>query len=273
MISNLLLVMGVAVLSAAMRSFRQPLLFRLGTLGIVITSFLAGWLLGGSVFLGLVLSASWLFLPWLEILTRVRRLRLPIERTLAPRTPPNRQTFPGFVELTEEIEEQGFEHVEDIGWDHEDTRHFYRVFHEPGRQIQASICLAEQQDLAFYYLTVTTHMADGRIFMTWNYPFSYGLQLQPQIVMRRFEGGQRPFSEMLAAHEDLLKSHHLENAPRLDQSPEKIIDTMQSEMKAQITHNISAGLLTRDGEHFIRYTTRGMFYLWFQFLRDLVRIS
>lgn len=273
MFSDLLLVMGVAVLSAALRSFQHPLVFRIGTLGIVVTSFLAGWLLGGSVILGLVLSASWLFLPWLEILTRVRRLRLPIERTLEPRTPPNRHTFPGFEELTGEIEEQGFEHIEDIGWDHEDNRHFYRVFHEPGRKVQASICLAEQQDLAFYYITVTTHAADGRVFMTWNYPFSYGLKLQPQLVMQRFEGGQKPFAEMLEAHERMLQSHGLPPGARLAQPPEEIVHTMQNEMKAQITHNISLGLLARDGDHFIRYTTRGMFYLWFQFLRDLVRIS
>ena len=88
-ISHLLLVLGKAVLSAALRSFQNPLLFRLGTLGIVATSFLAGWLLGGSVALGAVLAASWLFLPWLEILTKVRRLRLPIGGGLSrARLPP-----------------------------------------------------------------------------------------------------------------------------------------------------------------------------------------
>lgn len=273
MISNLLLVLGVAVLSAALRSFQDRLLFRIGTLGIVATSFLAGWLLGGSVTLGIVLSASWLFLPWLEILTRVRQLRLPIERTLEPRTPPTRQVFPGFDELTEEIEEQGFEHVQDIGWDHEDNRNFYRVFHEPGRKLQASICLAEQQDLAFYYLTITTHTADGQVFMTWNYPFSYGLKMQPQLIMQRFEGSEHTFAEMLQSHETLLQTNGIQTAQLPEQTPEEIVSAMQNEMRAQIAHNLSAGLLTRDGEHFIRYTVRGMFYLWLQFLRDLVRFS
>ena len=92
-ISHLLLILGAAVLSAALRSFQNPMLFRLGTLGIVATSFLAGWLLGGSLVLGVVLAASWLLLPWLEILTKVRRLRLPIDRRLEPRTP----THPQFV--------------------------------------------------------------------------------------------------------------------------------------------------------------------------------
>ena len=95
-ISHLLFVLGAAALSAALRSFEHRLLFRLGTLGIVVTSFLAGWLLGGSVALGAALAASWLFLPWLEILTRVRRMRIPIERRLAPRTPRRAILFPVF---------------------------------------------------------------------------------------------------------------------------------------------------------------------------------
>ena len=48
---------------------------------------------------------------------------------------------------------------------------------------------------------------------------------------------------------------------------------MQSEMRDQLLHNIHLGVLERDGEKFIRYTRRGMFFLWFQFLRDLVRLS
>jgi len=272
MISDLLLVLGVAVLSAAFRSFQHPLLFRIGTLGIGATSFLAGWLLGDSIWLGAALAASWLFLPWLEILTRVRRMRLPLERTLQPSTPPNRNSFPGFAGMTEEIEVQGFEHVEDIGWNYEDNRHFYRVFNHPQRKTQASVCLSEQQGFAFYYLTLTSRTADGQVFMTWNYPFSYGLKLPPHLRVRRFANAG-PFSEMLASHEGLLKSNSVNTAQLLDQNPEEIVHTMQVEMRTQIAHNIAIGLLKPDGEKLIRYTTRGMFFLWFQFLRDLVRIS
>lgn len=271
-ISYLLLVLGAAVLSAALRSFQNSVLFRLGTFGIIVTSFLAGWLLGGSLALGILLAASWLLLPWLEILTKVRRLRLPIERRLEPRPPPTRNSFPGFQEMTEDIESRGYTHLEDIGWDYEDNRHFYRVFHRADCRTQACICLAEQQDIAFHYLTITSRTQDGRILMTWNYPFSYGLKLQPRLTTNRYldEG---TFAEMHAAHEKFLRSHEVNPASLLDPSPEETVHTMQDEMQAQITHNIALGLLARDGEHFIRYTTRGMFYLWLQFLRDLVRLS
>lgn len=271
MISNLLLVLGVGVLSVALRTFPHPLLHRLSTLGIVATSFLAGWLLGGSVWLGAALAVSWLFLPWLEILTRVRRIRLPIDRRLEPRTPPARNTFPGFSDVTEEIEAEGFEHLDDIGWDHEENRHFYRVSGNDARKLQAGICLVEQNEMAFYYLTVTSRAADGRIFVTWNYPFSYGLKIQPQVKMNRVPG-QLSFKEIVAAHEAFLKTEGIALETCVVQNPEETVMAMQTEMRAQITHNIDAGLLKRDGEHFIRYTARGMFFLWLQFLRDLVRI-
>jgi hypothetical protein len=270
MISNLLLVLGVGVLSAALRTVPHPAFRRLSTLGVVSTSFLAGWLLGGSVWLGALLAASWLFLPWLEILTRIRRLRLPIERRLEPRTPPGRSTFPGFSEVTEAIEDEGFEHVGDIGWDFEDNRHFYRVSAHEERKLQAGICLVEQSEIAFYYLTVTSRAADGRIFVTWNYPFSYGLKIQPRVKMNRVPG-QLSFQEMLEAHEVFLHAEGVAPTDCVNQSPEETVSAMQQEMRLQITHNIDAGLLERDGEHFIRYTARGMFFLWLQFLRDLVR--
>lgn len=272
MISNLLLVLGVAVLSAALRSFHHPLLFRLGTLCVVLTSFLAGWLLGGSVTLGIALAASWLFLPWLEILTRVRNLRLPLERTLGSRRPPNRHTFPGFDEMTEEIEAEGFEHLDDVGWDFEENRHFYRILAHPAHRVQASICLSEQSEFSFYYLTLTSRTADGRVFITWNYPFSYGLKLQPRVKLNRFPGHQS-FAAMEEAHANFLRAEGLSGADLVSQTAEETVSTLQRDMRAQITHNLDLGLIKRDGDHFIRYTARGMFYLWFQFLRDLVRLS
>ena len=272
MISDLLLVFGVAVLSAGLRTYENPVLFRIGSLGVVATSFLAGWLLGQSVVMGLVLAASWLFLPWLEILTRVRRLRLPIERALSPTTPPSRGTFPNFAAVTSEIEDEGFEYLQDVGWEHDGHRHFYRVFHNSARSMQACISLSEQDDLAFFYLSVTSRTGEGRVYTTWNYPFSYGLKLEPHLTIQRFSG-HGPFSKMLAAHSAFLESEKVNRAQLTLQNPEALVENMEHDMRAQITHNLNIGLLQRDGEKMIRYTVRGMFYLWFQFLRDFVRIS
>ena len=114
-LSHLLLVLGVGTFSFSLRSF-SPLIFqKIGTFGILVTSFLIGWLFTGYWIVGLFLGSSWLLLPWLEILTRVRRLTLPIDKSLRHKTPPSSETFPALGDLTEEIEGERFEHVEDAG--------------------------------------------------------------------------------------------------------------------------------------------------------------
>ena len=108
MLPHLLLIAGVAVLSAAFRSFAHPALQKLGAIGILATSFLIGLFSTGSTVVGAVCAGSWLLLPWLEILTRIRKLRLPIEKNLRHRSPPARESFPALQELTDEIEEETF---------------------------------------------------------------------------------------------------------------------------------------------------------------------
>jgi hypothetical protein len=152
--------------------------------------------------------------------------------------------------------------LEDIGWDYEDHRHFYRVFHESRYRTQASICLSEQNQMAFYYLTITSRTADGRVLMTWNYPFSYGLKLQPHLLTNRFPS-QGPFSIGCRPRNFFAFTSWILRAA--DPSPEKPSERCRMKC-AQIAHNVALGLRAR-GDH-LTATPCAMFYLWFQFLRD-----
>lgn len=276
MITKLLLVAGVATLSMSLRCFHHHFLHRIGTIGIFVTSFLAGWLLGGTIWLGFAFAASWLFLPWLEILTRVRRLRLPAERTLHPRTPPSPHTFPNLHELTEEIEEEGFEYVRDTGWEHEGYRHFYRLLYEPARREQVAICLVEQQEFAFYYVAITSQTAgpdgENQFHVTWNYPFSYGMTNPPVLHLQRVEG-EIPFAELRENHEHWLEEEGVVDSAILPQNPDTMEEEISRLITRQIHYNVEAGLLRLDAANQIRYSIRGMFFLWCQFLRDLIRLS
>lgn len=273
MVSDFLLVFGVCVLSLALRSYRHPLPHRLGTLGIVATSFLAGWLIAGHWVIGLLFAGTWLLLPWVEILTRVRTMRLPLERTLQPRTPPSRATFPGFSEISEEIEAAGFEYIEDIGWEYDDQKQFFRIFyHEPTRT-QAAISLVEHSEMAFYYLALTSRTKEGTQMVTWNYPFSYGLIVPPTLRVQRLNG-EIAFGTMCQKHQEFLQRKGITVSELSDEhQAECVRAAMQGDMRNQVQHNIKYGLLARAGEDQIRYTVRGMFYLWMQFLRDFVRLS
>jgi hypothetical protein len=271
MMANLLLVLGVVALGAGLRSFNHPVSFRLGTLVIVLSSFLAGWLFSGSVLVGLVLAGSWFFLPWIEIVTRLRKVRLPLERSLEVRTPPARSVFPNLEELTDEIEAAGFEHVTDVGWEDDHVRQFYRVFRDAASTTQACICLAEQGELAFYYLTITSRTSGGCAYHSWNYPFPYGLKFSPAMRLNRISSGAT-FSEMLARHLQFLREEGISDSALKVLEDDKILPAMQQDLKSHILHNLDVGLLTNAGENSIRYTFRGMVFLWLQFLRDVVRI-
>jgi len=272
MFAHLLLILGVIALSLGLRTLHHPVPRKIGAFGIVFTSFLVGWLFSGYWQVGAGLASSWLLLPWLEILTRIRRLTLPAEKDLRHKSPPNAEVFPALDELTAELEGESFEHVDDAGWDWEDYQQFFRLLYKPAERTQAAICLIDQADIAFYYLSVSSRAKDGRIWTTWNYPFSYSLKLVPQWKVNRLRGEQT-FFEIYASHREFLRRNgvHVDDLEELD--AEKIPLEIQKDLRAQVAHNIASGVLRRDDTGLIRYSWRGLFFIWFQFIRDFVRLS
>jgi hypothetical protein len=272
MYSHILFIAAAAIASAAFRSFSHPVLQKLGAIGILATSFLIGWFATGMPIIGAVCAGSWLLLPWLEILTRIRKLRLPVEKNLRHRSPPSRESFPTLPELTDEIEEEKFEHVEDAGWDWDDYQQFFRLFYRETERTQASICLIDQNNIAFYYLSISSRAKNGTIWTTWNYPFSYSLKLAPGWRVHRMRSDQS-FLEMHETHKDWLQKNGVAVDDLEQLEPDNIPTELQRDLRAQVTHNIAAGVLKQTREGQIRYSWRGMVYIWLQFLRDLVRFS
>lgn len=270
MISNVLLVIGVGVLSAALRAFQNPAAFRIGTFGLVFTSFLAGWLIGGSLWVGAGFASTWFLLPWMEILTRVRRLRLPLDRRLESCAPPTRASFPTFEELSNEMESGGYEYVEDTGWSDEGSRQFFRLFRSGDRTTAGAICLVEQAEFSFYYVALRSRADDGRLLISWNYPFSYGLHQMPDTVVNRV-AGDTSLTEMIARHREFLQE--VGGGACRPVGETTLREEMEADLRGQLEHNLACGILKKEGEENIRYTLRGMVFLWFQFLRDFVRFS
>src|SRR5262249_49348288 len=141
MLFGVFLTLGVAVLSVALRSFQNSFAQKAGALGILVATYLAVYFISGSWMWGLAAAVGWLFLPWLEMRTRIRALGLPKEKQLRPKRPPSADTFPALSEITREIEDEGFVHLGDAGWDWEDYRQFFRLFYREEDRAQAAICL------------------------------------------------------------------------------------------------------------------------------------
>ena len=271
--SNLLLVCGSAVLTWGLHSFGHPLLRRLGTLGVFVTSFLAGWLLGGHWWLGAVFASSWLFLPWVEIFFVVRKQRFPIRPPIERCPPPNSEEFPDLHDLTAAVEEMDFEHVIDAGWRYGELRHFYRLFYHPQLRVHAAVCLAERTATSFYYLSLTSFSANyEKCFMTWNYPFSYGLFLPKGWNVVRVNSDYC-FEEMLAKHKAVLEEVGCSSEMLAEQNPEHLTKLLQELGEEQVRCNVEKGILSQEEDGLVRYSGRGLFFLWWEFLRDLFKIS
>jgi hypothetical protein len=271
MLFPLFLILGIAVLSVALRSFQSAFSQKAGALGILLASYLLVYFITNSHVLGALAAASWFFLPWVEILTRIRTLRLPKEKQLRPKSAPSPDTFPNLNEITREIENEGFVHVTDAGWDWEDYRQFFRLFYKDEDRAQATICLNEQHDLSFYYLRISSRAKSGIIWTTWNYPLSYGLKLTPHFRINR----QRPdhsFWQLYQSHREFLRRNRVETATIDALDEERIEKEMENDLRDQIAHNIKKGVLTPTSAGDVKYSWRGMLYLWCQFLLDLVRL-
>lgn len=269
--SALTLVVGLAVLGMAFRTVAHPIFQKLALLCLFGVSFLIGWLPSGSVAMGFVCLSIWLFLPWLEILTRVRTMRLPMEKTLENKRPPSRELFPDFDELTEEIESNKFEHVEDTGWDWENQVQFFRLFYRAEEKLQAAICSIDQDGVAFFYLSLSTRTTDGKLWTTWNYPFSTALRPSPNLQLNRVTQ-MCDFVTMIDLHQLFLAKNNVAPASIVALNAETMLEAMQTDLRQQIDHNLSAGVLLPSEEGKVRYSWRGMFYIWCQFIRDFVRL-
>ena len=271
MLFGLFIVLGVVVLSVALRSYQTSFAQKAGAIGILVATFLAAYFVSDNWLIGLAAALLWFFLPWLEILTRIRTLRLPKEKALRPKSPPSSDIFPTLNEITHEIENEGFAHINDAGWDWEDYRQFFRLFYKEEDRAQATICLNEQNDLSFYYLRISSRAHDGIIWTTWNYPLSYGLKLTPQFRINR----QRPdqsFWQLYQSHKEYLRNHQVETKAIDPMDEDRIQAEIERDLRDQIAHNIKKGVLKSANESEVKYSWRGMVYLWCQFLLDLVRL-
>jgi len=270
--SEPLLFVGLVFLTAAFFSFSHPVLRRLGVLSIGLTSFAAGYLLTRNLWIGAACAAAWLLLPWIEILLRVRKLRLPLRKQLRQSAPPSREMFPELNGLSDDIESSGFEHVADLGWEMEGYRQFLRLFANAAKREEAAITYVEQNQLGFHFASVTSRGADGAVFTTWNCPVSSSLKTPPTVHLHRV-AADAGFAALVAGHELFLQEKGLGEDALQVIDPETVRSAVERDMETQMQHNLREGLLQPADEGHGRYSWRGMLYLWFQFLRDIFRLS
>ncbi|MFD0893112.1 hypothetical protein KBB96_16960 [Luteolibacter ambystomatis] len=267
-----LIVLGLVVLALGLRSSRTGWLRKLGAVTFLGASFCLAWFLTGRLWAGFLGVAAWFFLPWIELLTRIRRLRLPLNNRLRHRPLPDPAFFPNAVEATHAMEEAGFEHVTDCGWDWAGMQQFFRLFWHPEEMAVAAVCLCEQSEVAFAFISVTSYDENGRTWRTTNYPFSPTLKCTPGVRWNHVPCERACFHRILRDHKCFLSRAGVGHDDLRMPDPDELEGKIEGEMQAQVKHNLDAGIirLTEDG-HF-QYSRRGLLFLWGQFVKDMLRL-
>jgi len=266
-----LIVIGLLVLAVALRTARTVGLRKLGALTFLGASFCLFYFITESLLAGLMGVLLWLFLPWIELLTRIRRMRLPIENRLTHRALPNPSFFPNATEAAAAMEEAGFEHVSDCGWEWDGMHQFFRLFWHPEERAVAAVCLCEQSDVAFAFVSITSHDSDGHIWRTTNFPFAPTLRCPPDVRWNHVPCGRNCFHQMLRDHQSYLSRAKVSPERLRVPDPEEIEASIESEMRRQLDHNLHTGIIRLTGDGHFQYSKRGLFFLWGQFIKDMVR--
>ena len=152
---ELLLVTGILFLAFACRSFMHPLIRKGSIIATIVATFLVGYFLSDqNIIWGFVALSCWFVLPWLELLTRIRGLRLPLDKKLRHRYPPP-DTSSLLQQFTNDVEQAGFEYAQDSGWEWDGVEQFTRFFYDSDSKAQATINFSLQNHIAFaYYLKI-----------------------------------------------------------------------------------------------------------------------
>ncbi len=269
--SKVLIIVGLLLFAYACRTFHNRWLAKAGWFAILAATYCGGYFLTGSHAWGTMALSLWVLFPWVEIVSRVRKLRFPLHSEVRHRFPPSREIFPDLEEITAEVEQAGFVKADDAGWKWEETDHFVRIFYHPGLKLQATVSVAQQESLVFSHASLTTRTADGMTYVTTNYPFSFTMKLAPKQRLQRCDSAE-VFEDMLRAHEAFLARHGVTLAQVATQDPEALHTVLETDLSDQIRHNLTAGVIVREGQDHFRYSWRGCFYLWLQVVKDMIRV-
>jgi hypothetical protein len=267
-----LIVIGLFVLAMALRSSRKNLWRKFGAFTFLFASFCFFYFISGNIFAGIAGASLWFFLPWIELLTHVRRLRMPLKNRLRHRQLPNPAFFPNAVEAAAGMEEAGFEHVSDCGWQWSGMQQHFRLYWHPEERAVAAVCLCEQEDVAFAFISITSTDSNGKIWRTTNFPFAPTLRCCPKLRWNHVPCEKSCFHQILKDHRHFLGKMKIKQADLLIPDPDQLEDKIESEMRQQIDHNLKSGIIQLNGEGDFQYSKRGLLFLWYQFIKDMIRL-
>lgn len=270
---EILVVFGLVVLAIGLRSSRTRVVRKLGALTFLVATYVAVALLCDCWWLGVLGVIPWFFLPWIELLTRVKNLRLPMDNRLRHVDVPDPEFFPNAPEAAMGMDDAGFEQIGSCGWDWAGMHQHLQLFWHPEERAEAAICMCEQSNVAFSFITITSRDSAGRILRTTNFPFSPTLKCPAHLHWNHVPCERNVFGQILQDHHRFLERLKVDPDSLMIPDPDAMEEAIEAEMKCQLNHNLKEGIIRPAAdERYFEYSARGLFFLWKQAIKDMVRL-
>jgi hypothetical protein len=227
----------------------------------------------GSILLACAMLTAWILFPLWEMVFVLRQLRVPRHRELTDARPP-RDEFEELSDLSNDMLDTGFEQLDECRLKPAEHEQYYRIFIRKDGLVQSTIGYIAQGPIGFHFVAFTSQSLDGRRWVTWDYPLTYGLVMPPETAVYRALHCQ-DVAELYQAHLDFLEANEMTTAMLLAAEPTRDAARarLEENLNQQIEYNISRGYLApvtqRDGENFC-YSWRGTLYVAGQVIRDLL---
>ncbi len=267
-----LIVLATIIFGFALRSCKTTVLRKLGALVMLIASAMCVFFISDSILMGVFAASAWFILPWVELMTRIRKLRMPITNTLQQRFSVNLAAFPDAQTHIRTLENEGFEHIRNAGWNLGGMDQLFQLYWNAETKAVAALCLCEQSHITFSYLTITSRDLKNGVWRTTNFPFSPNLKLSPKVHWNQISCVNECAKKVIEKHSSFLLKNGFCNDTLSIPDPDHIEQEIESELNKQINHNLKAGIITAADEVHFRYTPKGLFFLWCQSIKDMIRL-
>ena len=229
--------------------------------------------LSKSIPLACAMLAAWIFIPLWEMVFVLRQLRVPRHRELTDARAP-RDEFDELDGMTHALIDAGFEQLDECRLRPVEHEQYYRIFVREDGLTQATLGYIAQGSIGFHFIAFTSNGKDGRRWVTWDYPLTYGLVMPPTTAVYRALHCQ-DIADLYQAHLDFLEINRVPPDDLLagERTKEAARARLEETLNQQIEYNISRGYLAPvkgPNEESFCYSWRGTLYVAGQVLRDLI---
>lgn len=268
---ELFICLALALLGFALFKQESLRIRKFGLLILWLGSGLGVYFLTDKLVWGLAMMMVWIMIPLAEILIVLRKLRLPREREFHSARPPL-ENFPVLREVTQEFNDLGFNKVDDCDLTPHFHQTYYRLFEHPQNSCHAIIGFISQGEIGFSFHAFLSEEQDGKIWMTWDYPLTYGLKIPPSVRIYRVTDAES-IEELWQAHQDFLKINQVAEDQLLrGEGADPVRARLMRALHGQVDYNLQQGILLPEptSQEHLRYSWRGIWFVTRQMFRDVL---